>query len=504
MQSWPVIALTTAIAAAPAAAGAQTAADPILSGYQQFHRGDKTGALQQFAAILSQKPDDLAARFAHLAARYKRIQPADEPAFTRDIDALIGLAEARRSKTGQDTEATFYLAQAHMLRAEYRFDRNKGMWGAARDGARAKGYIDDYVKRHPEHDDAYYVLGLYNYYVDIAPAFAKVLRLFLFLPAGDRKNGLKQLERCAEKGTLFGPEASLILAEIYARYENRPEDALAVAERLQKQYPDNDDAAFAVAETYSSPALEQYDRAGDVYQAVANRHAGDTTADGLNTRYRATQALAGQRFEMWRVDDAIAALTPAIDAAVRAPDWVLPQFLLRRANYRALLDDPKAADDVARVLNEYKTENWQKAALDLQKWMQDRKASGQAARYAALIPAHRLTAERKWDEARRAYLAEQQKDPQSFQIRYGLAYLDFSSGRSEESMGAFSALTADKGAPPNIRANALLYVARAHDLAGRRAVAIKTYEAVTDSYEKTRAGQLARVGLVTPYKRPKA
>jgi hypothetical protein len=503
MRSLRGIALAAAVVAVPGAAGAQAAADPILSGYQQFHRGDKTGAIQHFAALLAQKPDDLAARFGHLAARYKRLQPADEPAFTRDLDSLIGLAEARHSNTDQDTEATFYLAQAHMLRAEYRFDHNKGMWGAARDGARAKGYIDDYVKRHPEHDDAYYVLGLYNYYVDIAPAFAKVLRLFLFLPSGDRKNGLKQLERAAERGTLFGPEAALILVEIYARYENRPEDALVAAERLQRQYPGNDDAAFAVAETYSSPALEQYDRAGDVYQTIADRHAGDTSGEGLNTRYRATQAVAGQRFEMWRVDDAIAALAPAIDAAVRKPDWVLPQFLLRRANYRALIEDPRAAEDVGRVLNEYKAENWQKAALDLQKWMNDRKANGQAAKFAALIPAHRLTAERKWDEARKAYLAQQQKDPQSFQIRYSLAYLDFSSGKSEESMGAFSALAADKGAPQNIRANALLYVARAHDLAGRRAVAIKTYDAVADSYEKTRAGQLARIGLVTPYKRPK-
>jgi hypothetical protein len=503
MTSWSVIALAAAIATVPATAGAQTGTDPILSGYQQFHRGDKTGAIQHFAALLGQQPDDLAARFAHLAARYKRLQPADEPPFTRDIDALIGLAEARRSKTVQDTQATFYLAQAHMLRAEYRFDHHKGMWGAARDGAKAKGYIDEYVKRHPEHDDAYYVLGLYNYYVDIAPAFAKVLRLFLFLPAGDRKAGLKQLERASERGTLFAPEASLILAEIYARYENRPEDALAVAERLQKQYPGNDDAAFALAETYSSPALEQYDRAGDVYQAIADRHAGDTSADGLHTRYRAMQAVAGQRFEVWRVGDAIAALTPPIDAAVSQPDWVLPQFLLRRANYRALVEDPKAADDVARVLNEYKTENWQKAALDLQKWMNDRKASGEAPRYAALIPAHRLTAERKWDEARKAYLAQQQKDPQSLAIKYRLAYLDFASGQSEDSMGAFSALAANKAAPEAMRANSLLYVARAHDLAGRRAVAIKTYDAVADSYEKTRAGQLARIGLVTPYKRPR-
>jgi hypothetical protein len=37
----------------------------------------------------------------------------------------------------------------------------------------------------------------------------------------------------------------------------------------------------------------------------------------------------------WRLDEAITALAPPIDAGVTNPDWVLSQFLLRRANYRA-------------------------------------------------------------------------------------------------------------------------------------------------------------------------
>ena len=34
-----------------------------------------------------------------------------------------------------------------------------------------------------------FALGLYNYYVDIAPTFLKVLRVLLFLPAGNRAEG---------------------------------------------------------------------------------------------------------------------------------------------------------------------------------------------------------------------------------------------------------------------------------------------------------------------------
>ena len=90
------------------------------------------------------------------------------------LDAVIDLADRRYGKNDQDAEALFYLAQAHMLRATYRFEHDKGMWGAARDGARSKRLADAYIKRHPEHGDAYFALGAYNYYVEIAPAF-KVL-----------------------------------------------------------------------------------------------------------------------------------------------------------------------------------------------------------------------------------------------------------------------------------------------------------------------------------------
>lgn len=485
-------------------ATAQGTNDPIAAAYRQYFGGDKTGAISALNQILKTDPGNLPARFASLAARNGLIntEPSTVPAFEKDLDALIDMADARHSRTDKDTEATFYLAQAAMLRAGYRFDHDKGMWGAARDAAKAKKAIDSYIKVHPEHDDAYYVEGLYNYYVDLAPAFAKMLRFMLFIPGGDRKAGLQQLERAATRGTLFAPDANLILIEVYSTYENRPADAVSVAEKLQREFPRNDDVAFELARTYASPAFEQFDRAGDVYASIADRHANDQSPDGLSARYRAIQSLAAQRLEAWRVGDAIAALTPTIDAKVMKPDSVLPQFLLRRANYRLLLNDPGASDDVARVLAEYKTPQWQKAATDMQKAITDRRTSGEAARSAALIPANRLVMERKYDEARKQYQALLPSQPNSPQLKYRLAYVDFVSGQSEQSMATFAALAANKANPDALRANSLLQVARAHDLAGRRAVAIKTYEAVADQFEKTRAGALARIGLVTPYKRP--
>jgi hypothetical protein len=45
-------------------------------------------------------------------------------------------------------------------------------------------------------------------------------------------------------------------------------------------------------------------------------------------------------------------------------------------------------------------------------------------------------------------------------------------------------------------------VGRAHDLAGRREAAKRTYKALVDDFERESAVWPARVGLVTPYRRP--
>ena len=149
-----------------------------VAGYQRFHNGDKEGARREFERIAAANPSGLAARFALLQALNDQVgsNRALQPEFERTIDTFIDEATARHERSATDDEALFYLGNAHLLRASYRFDHDKGMWGAARDGARSKRLADAYVKRRPEHADAYYMLGAYNYYVEIAPSFVKLIR----------------------------------------------------------------------------------------------------------------------------------------------------------------------------------------------------------------------------------------------------------------------------------------------------------------------------------------
>ena len=132
-------------------------------------------------------------------------------------------------------------------------------------------------------------------------------------------------------------------------------------------------------------------------------------------------------------------------------------------------------------------------------------AKGEAARYAELLPGHRLVVEQRWEEAAQFYQRMLQQHPGDWQVRYRLGWLAFARGRLEQAEAAFSRILRGKSRemPDWVRAGSLLYLARVHDQQGEREQAVKLYEKIVDDYGDLSAHQSARLGLVTPYRRVK-
>jgi tetratricopeptide (TPR) repeat protein len=476
--------------------------DPVLGGYRKAYNGDLDAAQQEFERLLAANPGDLPARFGllYVLERRTRENRTEGPGFERQLDAFIADAEKRHDRGDHDSEALFYLASAYMLRAQYRYNNDKGIWAAARDGARSKKLSDAYIRRHPEHGDAYLALGTYNYYVELAPAFVKVLRLLMFLPSGDRGEGLKQIERAYMQGSLFAPQAGLLLIEIYGTYESRPADGVRVGQQLVRKFPDNPAYDFTLAELYGSPAVEDSVRAGERYQAVMAREEA-RAGPPRSARYQARLGLAGSLVEQWRLSDAIALLSATIDARPATPVWVMPTYLLRRANYRALIGDMRTArEDLARVMAEPAWSDRHKAAKGLHDWIDGLERSGDGAVFSALIAPSRLAFEQRWVEAGAAYDAVRARYPNHPQVRYRIALMRFRKGEVDGA-DEFTAIAQAKETPTWLKAAALLNLARVQDVTGRRADAKKTYERVVDNYEHESAAWPARVGLVTAYQK---
>ncbi len=121
--------------------------------------------------------------------------------FEQRINYAVAGAETWTTREPQRAEAWFYLGGAYGARVQWRVLRGERL-AAARDGKRIKDALDRALALDPEMHDAWFGIGLYHYYADVAPAAAKVLRWLLFLPGGDRVKGLEEMLRARDQGAL--------------------------------------------------------------------------------------------------------------------------------------------------------------------------------------------------------------------------------------------------------------------------------------------------------------
>jgi hypothetical protein len=158
--------------------------------------------------------------------------------FSTAVERAIRTNEAWTDRAPENAEAWFYLGGAYAARVQWRVLRDEKL-SAARDGKRIKDALERALAIDPGLDDAYFGIGLYRYYADVAPTAAKLLRFLLLLPGGDREEGLAQMRRARERGHLMQGEADYQLHLVYLWYENQTSRALELLNDLQQRYPGN-------------------------------------------------------------------------------------------------------------------------------------------------------------------------------------------------------------------------------------------------------------------------
>jgi hypothetical protein len=158
--------------------------------------------------------------------------------FEAQADHAIDTTEAWSAREPDNPEAHFYTGAAYAVRVQWRVLREEKL-AAARDGKRIKQALERAVDLDPALDDAYFGIGLYQYYADVAPAGAKILRFLLMLPGGDKTEGLAQMRRARAQGRLLQGEADYQLQIIYLWYEQRPDLAVELLRSLKERYPGN-------------------------------------------------------------------------------------------------------------------------------------------------------------------------------------------------------------------------------------------------------------------------
>ena len=166
------------------------------------------------------------------------VSVARDAQFQSRIDAAIASAEAWTKRDPERAEAWFYLGGAYGARAQWRVLRRERL-GAARDGKRIKEALERALALDPRLQEAYFGIGLYHYYADVAPTAAKMLRWLLLLPGGDKTQGMQEMMRARAHAQLFGDEADYQLHVIYLWYEKQPQRALALLSNLRDRHRRN-------------------------------------------------------------------------------------------------------------------------------------------------------------------------------------------------------------------------------------------------------------------------
>lgn len=271
----------------------------------------------------------------------------DLPNRQRDNELQTSAAAAIASATAWTTrepnrgEAWFYLAGAYAPLSQWRVQRGEKLI-AARDAKRIKDALERALALDPSLNDAWFGIGLYHYYADVAPTVLKLLRFLLLLPGGNREQGMREMLRTRQQGQLLRGEADFQMHWLYDWYEERPDRALELLRGLAASYPTNPLFAARIAEV-QHVNFSDHQGAAATWQQLLERATTDNVAFAALTAARARVGLARELVDLSQPRQALATLDPVLRARPSAPYGITAEASLTRGDALAAIGDRTGA-----------------------------------------------------------------------------------------------------------------------------------------------------------------
>jgi tetratricopeptide (TPR) repeat protein len=427
--------------------------------------------------------------------------------FLQRINYAVASAETWTTREPQRAEAWFYLGGAYGARVQWRVLRHERL-AAARDGKRIKDALEKALALDPAMHDAWFGIGLYHYYADVAPAAAKVLRWLLFLPGGDRVKGLQEMLRARDEGALLRSEADYQLQVVYLWYENNAERALELLEGLRRRHSSNPHFHQLIAEVQ------------DVYQhdATASLHSWRALYEAARhhevereemAEARARLGMAQQLDRLFETDLAIDHLRSVIAAKPAAPFGAVAQAQLRLG---AALDRVGRPEDATAAYQAALALTTDYDPLDIEDRARDglrhRPEPHTATAYRLSIEGWRALERGDLAGAERAIEQSLALEPLDPVTRYRQARLLLARKDESGALRILLAIAAARGStPPTFYAHACVDAARLLEARGERARALDLYRVARGVFGADRrtkdAAQraLSRLSTTTPSSR---
>jgi hypothetical protein len=400
---------------------------------------------------------------------------AFDPQFSTAVEHAIASTEAWTEREPESAEAWFYLGAAYAVRVQWRVLRDQKL-SAARDGKRILEALETSTGLDPTLDDAYFGMGMYKYYAAVAPAAARMLRFLLFLPGGDKKEGLEQMLRARTRGKLLQGEADYQLSIIYLWYEQETPRAIHLLEALQKQYPGNPHFLAQIA-GIQDEYLHDTDASLSTWRALLAAARDHRSNLPVLAETGSRLELARLLDELYLTDNAIEHLEAIIALKPNAPYGALPLAYLRlgqahdRLGARAdAIEAYRRAQAIAPTRDVHEIRETAAAGL--------RRApnASEAEAYRLSLDGWRLLEQNELEAATAALERSLSLDNDDPVARYRLGRVLQARKQDPAALVQFeTTIRQRRECPAPVLGNAYLEAARLHERAGRRDQAISYY-----------------------------
>ncbi len=160
--------------------------------------------------------------------------------FEQILDDSIDGIKRWMKQNPDDPNAYMGIGALYGLRAMFSM-RNRSWVTAYFSGRKAIKNLEKSLELDPTYYDAYFGLGIYQYYAGTLPSVIKILAKIVAIK-GDPDEGVKQLNLSREKAHFTGDSSKLILIEIQntrgSKYYD-PQKSLEYIRQLRAKYPKN-------------------------------------------------------------------------------------------------------------------------------------------------------------------------------------------------------------------------------------------------------------------------
>ena len=208
--------------------------------------------LDEFAEQQPTQPMLALYRGAVLWAQAQNASKDDQPAAQQKaIDAMQGVIESdlqslHDNPAQPERQLSLGIAQAFIARL---YLQQKKWFKAYRYGRQARDGLRDLIETHPEQEDAYLVLGLYEYYAGSVSPFWKWFTALIDL-SGDAQLGIQYIERAVQNAPVVAPEAARVLLTEIKRSPPQVCDYISLAHYMRDHYTANPQFSVRLQDLY--------------------------------------------------------------------------------------------------------------------------------------------------------------------------------------------------------------------------------------------------------------